>query len=115
MPNVITNRKVADQYVREYFQGRQTRKEFCTEHNINIGTFQWWIQRYRKNNDSEKSLQENAPFVRISPVNKKGYAASGLESELIIEFDNGTRIKWRGHEVPPSICELISILPGVTE
>jgi hypothetical protein len=110
MPNVITSREQADKIVEQFFQSKQTQRDFCKERSLNVGTFQWWIKRYRSACTSGKKVEAQTPFVRLKPQLEVSTTALCKESELTVDFQNGTRLKWRGNEVPSSIYQLIASL-----
>ncbi|MEM9723576.1 MAG: hypothetical protein AAGA10_30195 [Bacteroidota bacterium] len=54
-----------------YASGGQSRKDFCSSHGLKPGTFQYWWQRYRGDQQGEMK-----GFVALSPTEGK---ASGIE------------------------------------
>lgn len=109
MSNITKSREQADQLVTEFFQSLQTQRNFCKERNLNISTFQWWIKRYKESTASANKEQRPS-FVRIGPQKTIAPSFCDKESELTVDFQSGTRLKWRGYEVPSSLCQLITIL-----
>jgi hypothetical protein len=110
MPKITTSREQADNLVQEFLQSKQTQKEFCRERNLNVGTFQWWLRRYKECIAAEKKIETKTPFVRVTPKTSVTTAGLNKESELTIDFQNGTRMKWRGIEIPTSLHQLITTL-----
>lgn len=110
MSNVITSREQADKIVEQFFQSKQTQRDFCKERSLNIGTFQWWIKRYKVTHAPDKKNEVKTPFIQIKPHTAISTTALNKESELTIDFQNGTRLKWRGNEVPSSLYQLIASL-----
>lgn len=109
MQHKITSREKAKQLVEEFLQSSQTQKAFCKERNLNVSTFQWWLRRNKESTTIIKSTKVETPFVRLTPQ-KTIATTSDENSELTIDFQNGTRLKWRGFGVPPSLCQLIASL-----
>lgn len=50
--------------VERYESSGQQQKEFCRSHDINIGTFQYWLSKYRE----QKSNQSTGSFQQIEVV-----------------------------------------------
>lgn len=106
------NRSLADaeKLISEYFQCGQSRKEFCQERGIKLGTFQWWMKRYNdKNKVAKKPEPQKAPFVQITP-RIQPVCTSTDESEIVIDLKSGMRIRWRGKEIPLSFYRLLETL-----
>jgi hypothetical protein len=104
MSNQTTSREAAGRFISEFLQSKKSQKEFCRERNLNVGTFRWWLKRHY-----ERPKKEKAPFIQLSPQ-KTIATVMSKESELTIEFQNGTRLKWRGIDIPMSFYELVSSL-----
>lgn len=102
----------AKQLITEFLESGQSKKEFCQAHNININTFHWWLKRQNALENKKTSSgpsNEIKPFVQLTPK-KQTAAVMSKESELTIEFENGTRLKWRGIDIPMSFYELVTSL-----
>lgn len=91
----------------EYHRSKQSRQEFCRRKNIKLGTFQWWLKRYKA---AKIKGSQNEAFIRLTPQQKHSHSKDTSESELIIDFQSGTRIRWRGTEIPSSVYGLIADL-----
>jgi hypothetical protein len=106
----ITSIETAEKLIAEFLVSKQNRKVFCHEHGINVNTFNWWLKRHstvtRKKNKTEVDIK--APFVQIKPTN----ISHGLqnESEIAIDLKSGTRVRWRGNEIPSSFYDLLTVL-----
>jgi hypothetical protein len=53
--------------VEAYRKGNQSRREFCTRHNVSLSTFGWWQKRYRIARSAEKVGKTGSEpgFLRI--------------------------------------------------
>lgn len=65
--------------VEQWQSGDQSKKEFCNHNLININTFQYWLQKYRK-----KTKQ--AGFI---PVKLTNPSYGTLQQEIKLKFPNG--------------------------
>jgi transposase-like protein len=100
----------AEQLISDYFQCGQSRKEFCQEHGIKLGTFQWWMKRHNDTNKVAKKPElQKAPFVQITP-RIQPVCTTPDESEIVIDLKSGMRIRWRGKEIPLSFYRLLETL-----
>ena len=63
------DRKEVSALLEEFQRSDLTREEFCAQHHLNVGTFQWWLHREKKKPFREYS---HAPhFINIVPSRKK--------------------------------------------
>ena len=67
--------------VEQWKQSGITRKEFCRQADIKVGTFAYWVAKYKKDN------QQSDPggFVRVE-------ASAQPASRVEITYPNGVRI-----------------------
>lgn len=103
------SRSEVEQILSDFAQSGQSRGEFCRSRDIKLGTFQWWLKRSR-DNTSNNHHSKSGTFIRLTPQQPPAPHKSIQESELIIDFHSGARLKWRGTEVPSSVCQLITTL-----
>ena len=73
--------------VEQWQNSSQSRKQFCREHSININTFIYWTQKYKKyqseNNNSnfvELKITENNPKKSDTPI--KLIYPNGVQAEI---------------------------------
>lgn len=112
MSQAKTNRDEVDRLIAEFFKSNLSQNEFCRQKNINVGTFRWWLKRER-DHASKKTEKNDAPFIKVVPT-ISSVKSSDKESELVIEFESGTRIKWKGIEIPQKLQQLVTtIINGV--
>ncbi len=43
-------------FMERYKSSGQLQREFCRSHDINIGTFQYWLKKYREEQSAEEVL-----------------------------------------------------------
>lgn len=103
----IRSKEEVEKILFEYHRSKQSRQEFCRQRNINLGTFQWWLKRYKA---SISKSSETEAFIRLDPSKNDPTLKKSPESELVIDLQSGTRIRWRGTEIPSSVFGLISDL-----
>ena len=73
--------------VEQWRNSSQNRKQFCRDHSININTFTYWQQKYKKNesgnNNSkfvELKITKNKPKISDSPI--KLIYPNGVQAEI---------------------------------
>lgn len=81
-------RKPAEMYpLIELYLGRsQTQREFCEERGLNVGVFNYWLGRYRS--DQEEST---SGFEVIAVP-----GGSQVESGIELEYPNGIKLRIAG-------------------
>ncbi len=60
-----------------------TKKQFCLEHSLNINTFTYWAQKYRKN--KQKSNNSNFIELKISDNSLQN------NSQIRLNYPNGVQ------------------------
>jgi len=75
--------------VEKWNNSSSSKKEICLENNVNIGTFNYWLNKYRKNKSSE--------FIELKP--ESNY--SDLESNTVVRFEFSGNIS---AEVPAELA-----------
>lgn len=100
-----TSREDAERLITVYQSSGLTRQQFCTTHNIKVGTFHWWMKRH--NDAQQKNVSDKPPFVQVTPLPK---VFERVESDLTIDLPSGARLKWRGSVLPPSLTVLLETL-----
>lgn len=98
-----TSREEAERIISEYKSSGLTRQQFCTSHNIKVGTFHWWMKRH---NDAQ--TVKPSTFVQVAPQTKS--LSAGAESDLTIDLPSGARLKWRGTVLPSPLSALLETL-----
>ena len=98
------SQKQAEALIAKFERSEMSRKEFCKKHDIKIGTFHWWLKRHK---DNRRKSPQCSPFVQIRPTTD-ATLQDDSGTELILDFKSGTRLQWRGKELPGSLFQLIS-------
>ena len=104
MPKPQTSRAEAERIIADYKKSGLSRPEYCRKNNVKLNTFNWWMKRH---NDSAKNPPSRKTFLRVSPPASSD-TIRVADSELTIDFPSGTRLKWRGRELPSSFSHLLS-------
>jgi hypothetical protein len=100
----------AEKLISEYFQSEKSRKAFCQERGIKVGTFHWWMKRHKDANKAVRTIEKpKTPFVQITP-RIQPVCTTPDESEIVIDLKSGMRIRWRGKEIPTSFYRLLETL-----
>ncbi len=78
--------------IEKYLASDVTQKEFCQQENLSYSTFQFWLHKYRKANNSCKNNESSqAPFV---PINFCEPNARSSHQSCTIEFPNGVVVRF---------------------
>lgn len=100
----------AEKLIYDYFQSGKSRKAFCQERGIKVGTFHWWMKRHKDANKAGRTIENpKTPFVQITP-SIQPVCTTPDESEIVIDLRAGMRIRWRGKEIPLSFYRLLETL-----
>lgn len=87
-------RRTSDQMfplVEKYETSEQRQKEFCKHHDISIGTFQYWLRKYREEYSSRShSFQEITVLPRLDNSNHESRyilisTPSGMEIKIPLD------------------------------
>lgn len=114
-PQCKTSVEDAEKLISDFFKSGKSRKSFCDENGIKLGTFHWWMKRHKESlKKVSTSVSPRKPFIQITP-NVTPINNSGSESEIVIDLKTGIRIRWRGIEIPSSFCRLLNTLNGGAE
>ncbi len=70
--------------VEQWQNSTQNRKQFCRDHSININTFIYWSQKYKKN----ESENNNSKFIELKITENKPQT-SDFQIKLI--YPNGVQ------------------------
>ncbi len=65
-----STRRTSDQMfllVERYESGDQSKKDFCAQHGLNLGTFHYWMKKYKE----QKSIQSTGSFQQIKVLTDK--------------------------------------------
>lgn len=108
MPQPQTSREDAERIITEFQKSGLSQNEYCRQNNVNVGTFRWWLKR-KKELIAKKNENPGVPFVKVVP-SIPAMKNPCRESELVIEFVSGTRLKWKGIEIPQAFHQLLSTL-----
>jgi len=80
--------------IASYLSSDQTQKDFCLDTGLNYSTFQFWLKRYRQNNENpeirEERLTSNG-FVPIK-ISQSADRSDRVNFGFQIEYPNGIRI-----------------------
>lgn len=99
-----TSREYAEQLIAEYQSSGLSRQQFCTSHNIKVGTFHWWIKRQNDAKSREKAIQSS--FIQL-PSMSSGAPGDRVDGDLTIDFPSGARLKWHGTMLPQAVSQLL--------
>jgi hypothetical protein len=79
-------------FIKQYLQSDIKQKEFCSQHDLKLATFQKWLHLYRK--DQQKKSTSNSEFIpiKINSVAKNLISPSGCT----IEYPNGIILRIHG-------------------
>jgi len=94
-----------ERLIKEFEASGQTKKAFCDEHGINVGTFYGWFQRA-----SGKQRGERARSWRPKPAFAELMLSGRGEAPVEIVLPNGTRVCIR-HAGPGT--ELAGLVRGI--
>jgi len=77
-----THRNKGQMYplVESWLSSGQSKQQFCTEHQINLHTFTYWVQKYRE----DKPGGNQPAFIQIVPP-----ATSAAVSLYTLQYPNG--------------------------
>jgi transposase-like protein len=97
--------------IKEYLESNVTQAEFCRSKQLPESTFQYWLKRYRDNNNhtgrssftNKKTRNNFIPLEITAPAD-----LSPIQCE--IERPNGTIIKLKCHKVSADFLELLRTL-----
>lgn len=84
-------RRTSDQMfplVESYESSGQLQKEFCEHHEINIGTFQYWLKKYRE----EHSAKKVNSFQKITVLPESDKSRNNIR-HILISTPSGLEIK----------------------
>ena len=70
--------------VEQWQRSSQNRKQFCRDHSININTFTYWQQKYKKN----ESENNNSKFVELKITENKSKIS---DSQIKLIYPNGVQ------------------------
>lgn len=73
--------------VKKYKSSGQRQKDFCKHHDINIGTFQYWLKKYR-----EQYAAESHSFQKITVLPESGNSGQRVR-HILIRTPCGMEIK----------------------
>lgn len=74
--------------VERYESSGQLQKEFCKSHDINIGTFQYWLKKYRE----EQSAEATNSFQKITVIPESDKSRHTVR-HILISTPSGLEIK----------------------
>ena len=78
-------------------------ERYCSENDLNVGTFHWWLVREKKHT---KRIQSSPSFIRLDSPSPSVKALSKVSFE--IEYINGTRACIRSEFTLSQISQLLS-------
>jgi transposase-like protein len=82
----------------DYHQSGLSVPEYCSRHNLNAGTFHWWLFREKRNGNKRASRQSAtvSPFIQLNqaqPTIRPAPIDSRQEMRIEIELHNGVRTR----------------------
>jgi transposase-like protein len=97
--------------IKEYLEADVTQTDFCRTKQLPQSTFQYWLKRYRTDNDysNEHKTSNRKEQNRFIPL-EIAPSADSLPIHCEIERPNGTIIKLKCQKVSPDFLELIRIM-----
>lgn len=69
--------------VAQWVESRETQKEFCQFHSLSLGTFSYWVKKYREQNSFP---EKPGGFVSLS-------IAGPSRGEIEVVYPNGVKIQ----------------------
>ena len=75
--------------VESYESSGQLQKEFCKSHGINIGTFQYWLSKFREQNSS----QSTGSFHQVKLLAEQSDINDHHSRQILIRTPSGLEIK----------------------
>ena len=80
--------------IKTYLSRDQTQKDFCLDKGINYSTFQFWLRRYRQNNENPEIREEHLTSGEFVPIKLSPSSEYPNRSDFgfQIEYPNGIRI-----------------------
>jgi hypothetical protein len=99
-------RDTVNKIIEEFESSGKSRRVFCEERGLKLGTFHWWMKRYKAECNKESVTM---PFIKVKSAQlTKPQLAE--QPELTLNFSSGTRLNWRGSTLPSSLLELVQLL-----
>ena len=104
----IQKRELMFALIETYQSGNQTQKDFCLDKGINYSTFQFWLKRYRQNNDDSHTREERLATSGFVPIEISS-STDRCDFGFQIEYPNGIRISFGSVPEMGVIRELLNL------
>jgi transposase-like protein len=93
----------------DYGRSGLTVSKYCSRHNLNAGTFHWWLSRERKKKD-KKSSNTVSSFIRLD-ASESTFPGNDSKREMSIEIElrNGVRTRIQAALSFSQLTDLLSI------
>ena len=95
MANMAKKERQKQMYllVEKWQKSSSSKKEICLENNVNVGTFNYWLKKYRKDKSLEfieiKPESNNSDFKFLNTIvkfNLAGNITAEVPAELAMKF-----------------------------
>ncbi len=89
--------------VSSWQQSDQSKSDYCQEQQINIHTFSYWVQKYKKTNGEKKEKPKTEKFISLQVESGVEHRTAGVE----LCYPNGVRLRL---ESQPAVSYLESLI-----
>ena len=94
---------------KDYRRSGLTVRDYCSQHNINVGTFHWWLSRERKRKNKENSNNVSS-FIRLAASDSPSLVKdTKREMDIEIELRNGVRTRIQAALSFSQLTDLLSV------
>jgi hypothetical protein len=84
--------------------------DYCSQHNLNAGTFHWWLSREKKKRDKQCG-NSVSPFIRLDAGARSTALPEDFKQEMSIEIElrNGVRTRIQAALSLLQLSELLTV------
>ncbi|MDZ7314363.1 MAG: hypothetical protein ONB45_24165, partial [candidate division KSB1 bacterium] len=93
-------------YIEKYLASGLSQKAFCTQENLALTTFQYWLRKYRAPHRHAEA--PSAPGNRFIPLHVRETPLAPPPLSCVIEFPNGVNIRLSGQVDAQLLSHLIA-------
>ncbi|MBD3377350.1 hypothetical protein GF406_20140 [candidate division KSB1 bacterium] len=112
-PKLTSRAKEMFAIIEKYKSSEQTQKEFCKNESITYSTFHWWMNQYRKRNNTHSTTKNNDKHPNhFLPISfKPSNSSHGISDKpvLTIEYPNGIILHFYKETDLNTISQLIRL------
>jgi len=84
--------------------------DYCSRHNLNAGTFHWWLSRERKKLNKQNDENDTLPFIRLNQAQSTIHPGDPVqEMSIEIELRNGVRTRIQATLSVLQLSELLTV------